>query len=136
MQYQLGYEYYWNTTEKIEYNQKIISGAAINVLFSPKFDYEQLEGAPERRIGKNYLFEYFTPILNKDKKEFEFIPKYKELHHNITLEITDYFLYYEGEYRYILEPLKITREEFMKIFTIHSFIDLQNGGYFVVPVKG
>lgn len=136
MQYHLGYEYYWNTTEKIKYNQKIISGAAINVLFSPKFDYEQLESAPERRIGKHYLFEYFTPVFNKDKKEFEFIPKYKELNHNITLEITDYFLYYEGEERCILEPLKITREEFMKIFSIYSFIDLQNGSYFVVPVKG
>lgn len=40
------------------------------------------------------------------------------------------------EHRYILEPLKITKEEFMKIFSIYPFRDLQNGGYFVFPVKG
>jgi len=75
-------------------------------------------------------------VIYSNFEDTEFIPKYKELNHNITLEITDYFLYYEGEDQYILEPLKITKEEFMKIFFIYPFRDLQNGSYFVVPVKG
>ena len=38
MKYRLGYDYYWNVEKPFQYKGKIVSGANINVLFSPIFE--------------------------------------------------------------------------------------------------
>ena len=153
MKYQLGYDYCWNSPEKFEYKGKVVGGACIAVLFSPIFECSEKESKgrkhfPDKKYKGNYLYEYFIPKLNKEKKIFEFVPteNFYKLNQPITLKVTSYELSVIGEpiegleqmlpdeykgFPY-LEQLEITEDEFIKIFSEHEFTDLQTTSYFGV----
>lgn len=141
MKYRLGYDYYWNCSKDFRYKGKLIAGASIDVLFSPIFEYtlqeyEQMGYHPDRKYKGYYLFQYFTPWLNKDKEIFEFRPtkKLSEIvaDDRIDLEIKRYYLW---EDRGILEPIEITKVVFYRIFQMYQFVDLQSTSYFSVSIQ-
>ncbi len=150
MKYRLGYDYYWNFAELFRYKGKVVLGANINVLFSPIFHcteakYKENEYYPEQQYQGAYLFEYFVPEFDSKNKTFIFTPTAKGKNiKGISFKIIGFELAVLGEpdmelesslppeFRGMthLEPFTVTEEEFMDLFAIHEFADLQSTAYF------
>lgn len=150
MKYRLGYDYYWNFAELFRYKGKVVLGANINVLFSPVFEcteakYKENEYYPDQQYQGAYLFEYFVPEFDPSNKTFTFTPTAKGRNiKGISFEIIGFELAVLGEpdmelesslppeFRGMtyLEPFTVTEEEFMDLFSIHEFTDLQSTAYF------
>ena len=155
MKYKLGYDYYWNLFENLEYKGNKVAGANINVLFSSIFYCDkQTKLLPDKKYKGHYLFEFFSPVFNKKERRFDFEPSLLglKLKESITLEIIDYELVIECQKDATLnkilpekfkdipccKSIKISEKEFFDIFEKYKFTDLQTTGYFtqIIERKG
>lgn len=154
MKYQLGYDYWWNSPNEFKYKGKTVGGVGITVLFSPIFECSEEDmknnynRIPDKPYEDNYLYQYFVPKIDKNKKKLDFVPtdEFNKLKQQVSLEVTGYELSVIGEsieeleqmlpdeYKGFptLEALEITEEEFLNIFSEHEFTDLQTTSYFTV----
>lgn len=161
--YRIGYDYSWNTFDNFYYNNELVGGIGINVLFSPIYsveksnDLESLNNLPDHELyninGKNvYAFELFKPFIYKDDIDFKPTRNAFQYGKAVSLEIESYFIavYREmpKDWRETLnmlppefhdlpyqEIVKISKKEFFDIFNKHNFRDLQTSSYFTMLIE-
>lgn len=147
-QYRIGYDYSWNTFDNFFYNNELVGGIGIDVLFSPIYsvkksnNLESLDDLPDHELyninGKKvYAFQLFEPCICKNDIDFKPTQNIFLYGKEISLEIESYFIavYREmpKDWRETLnmlppefhdlpyqEIVKISKKEFFDIFNYYS----------------